>query len=207
MRSVSALRTSTLALALALAPGAALAQTTFHMEVGAAVGYRTGGSLTESATGAKYEIDDSSSLGAFADVQVGSPGLFVEVAWTRQESRVPYVNAFGKGQNDVSLDSLLVGGQWDAAPRATVRPFLSALVGATRIEVPGSADTRFTAALSGGVKLMASETFGARLEARALAIFSGGSASGLCGPSGCTIGMTGWGTLQADFSAGLLLGF
>lgn len=207
MRGVSSLRSSALALLLALVPGVALAQTTFHMEVGASVGWRTGGSLDDGATGASWDIEDSSSLGAFADVQVGKPGLFVEVAWARQESQVPYENAFGKGLNDVSLDTFLVGGQWDMAPRSTVRPFLSALVGATRIEAPGSAVTRVTAALSGGVKLMATETFGARLEARALALFDGGSASGLCGPAGCTIGMSGWGTLQADFSAALLLGF
>lgn len=207
MRSVSALRNSALALLLALAPTAALAQTTFHMEVVASAGYRTGGRLTDAASGATYDIESSSSFGAVADVQLGSPGLFVEVAWTRQESRVPFDDAFGKGLNEVSLDSFLIGGQWDAAPRSVVRPFLAALVGATRIEAPGSATTQFTASLSGGVKLMATESFGVRLEARAIGIFSGGSASGLCGPAGCTIGMTGWGTLQADFSGGILLGF
>ena len=109
MRSVSALRTSALALLLALAPTAALAQTTFHMEVVASAGYRTGGSLTEAASGATYDIESSSSFGAVADVQLGSPGLFVEVAWTRQESRVPFDDAFGKGLNEVSLDSFLIG--------------------------------------------------------------------------------------------------
>jgi hypothetical protein len=207
METVSALRTSALALLLALAPTAALAQTTFHMEVAVSAGYRTGGSLTESTSGATYDIESSSSFGAVADVQLVSPGLFVEVAWTRQESSVPAENAFGKGLNEVSLDSFLVGGQWDMAPRSAVRPFLAALVGATRIEAPGSSTTQFTATLSGGVKLMATDSFGVRLEARAIGIFSGGSASGLCGPAGCTIGMTGWGTLQADFSGGVLLGF
>jgi hypothetical protein len=191
---------------LVVAQGAA-AQEGFRVEVVPSVGYRTGATLNESASGAEYDVEPSASWGALADVSLGSPGLFVEVAWTRQESRVPYANAFGKGLNEVSFDSFLVGGHWDAAPRATVRPFLGALVGVTRIEAPGSAVTRFTAALSGGVKLMASRSFGARLEARALGVFSGGSAGGLCGPQGCTVGLSGWGTLQADLSAGVLVAF
>lgn len=129
---------------LVVAQGAA-AQEGFRVEVVPSVGYRTGATLNESASGAEYDVEPSASWGA--------------------------------------------------------------LVVVTRIEAPGSAVTRFTAALSGGVKLMASRSFGARLEARALGVFSGGSAGGLCGPQGCTVGLSGWGTLQADLSAGVLVAF
>jgi hypothetical protein len=171
------------------------------------VGWRTGASLLDSGDGGTYDVEASSSWGVALDLSLGSPGLFGELAFTRQDSRVSYDDAFGQGRSDVTLDSLLVGGQWVSAPREPIRPFLSALVGVTRIASPGSAATHFTGSLSGGVKLMASDAFGVRLEARALAIFAGGSAAGLCGESGCTIGLSGWGTLQADFSGGVVLGF
>jgi hypothetical protein len=196
-----------LALLLILAAASASAQTPFRVEVAPTVGYRTGASLFDSGAGETFDVESSASWGAVADVSLGAPGLFFEVAWTRQETRVSFDDAFGPGLHDVTLDSFLAGGQWDAAPRSPIRPFLSALVGATRIEAPGSAATHFTAALGGGAKLMASDTFGVRLEARAIAVFSGGSATGLCGGSGCTIGLSGWGTLQADLSAGILIAF
>ena len=36
---------------------------------------------------------------------------------------------------------------------------------------------------------------------------SGGSTAGLCGGSGCTIGLSGWGAFQADLAAGVLVAF
>lgn len=194
-----------LALLLLLLPAAGRAQD-FRVEVAPTVGWRSAATLDDSGSGASYDVEAATSWGAVADVSVGR-GLCFEVAWTRQESRTSFDDAFGPGLHDVTLDSFLVGGQWCPAPRARVRPFLSALVGATRLDAPGSAVTRFTAALGGGVKVMANETFGVRLEARGIAVFSGGSGSGLCGPSGCTIGLSGRGALQADLSGGVLLAF
>lgn len=196
-----------LASSLLLAAPGASAQAFARVEVSPTVGWRTGGELRDSAAGATWDLEPATSWGAVADISLGTPGLWLEVAWTRQETRVSFDDAFGPGLHDVTLDSLLVGGQWVTAPRAPVRPFLSVLVGATRVDAPGSATTRFTASLGAGVKLMAGETFGARLEARALGVFGGSSSSGLCGPSGCTIGLTGRGALQADLSAGAILAF
>ena len=193
------------ALVLGCAP--VCAQTALRVEVTPTVGYRTGASLVESETGESWDVEPGTCWGAVADVGLGSPGLFGEVAWTRQDTRVSFDDAFGPGLNDLTLDSFLVGGHWDTAPRSPVRPFLAALVGVTRVEAPGSAETHFTASLSAGVKLMASDTFGVRLEARGLAIFSGGSTAGLCGGSGCTIGLSGWGAFQADLAAGVLVAF
>jgi hypothetical protein len=193
--------------ALLVAAASAMAQGAPRVEVTPGIGYRTGASLADSGTGGTHDVEPSWSWGAVADISLGSPGLFAELAFTRQDSRVSADDAFGQGLHDVTLDTFLAGGQWVSAPRDQIRPFLSALVGATRIQAAGSSATYFSAALSGGVKLMASPGFGVRLEARALGIFSGGSAAGLCGGSGCTIGLSGWGTLQADFSAGLLVAF
>lgn len=190
-----------------LAAPASLAQQTFYVEVSPFVGWRSGGSLAESTTGGVYSIEGSSSYGAVADVSLGSPGLFAEIAWTRQETRVSYRDAFGPGLDALTLDTFLVGGQWDAAPRALFRPFLSAGVGVTRLEAPGSAATVFTGALSGGVKVMPLANFGIRLEARGLALFGGGRTDAFCNPSGCTVGFTGGGIFQGEVTAGLVVAF
>lgn len=190
---------------LLLTSGTALAQAQPRLELAPMVGARVGGSVEDPATGATYDLDSSGAWGLVADVALGSPGLFFEAVYTRQSTELSPGDGFGPG--DVTLDTLLVGGQWVSSPRAPVRPFLSALVGATRMGSPAGSATHFTAALSGGVKLMASDSFGLRLEARALAIFAGGAAAGLCGDSGCAVGLAGWGTLQADLAAGVVLAF
>ena len=154
-----------LAAVLLLSSAAVQAQAPLRVEVAASVGWRTGAALLDSGDGGTYDVEASSSWGVVADVSLGSPGLFGELAWTRQASRISFDDAFGPGRSDVTLDSFLVGGQWVSTPREPIRPFLAAHVGITRIEVPGSSVSHFTASLSGGVKLMASDAFGVRLEA------------------------------------------
>lgn len=192
---------------LTLSAVPAFAQDPLRIQITPQVGYRTGGSLTESANGAQYTLDASTSWGAVADVALGGKGRYVELAWLRQETKVPYANAFGPGQSELTLDTFLVGGHWDTAPDSLFRPFLSGLVGLTRLDAAGSGTTRFTASLSGGVKVMPVENFGLRFEARGLYIVGGGGSSAFCGPSGCTIGFSSSGMLQGDFSAGVVIAF
>ncbi len=191
---------------LVLLADAANAQET-RVEITPFVGYRTGGGVTDSATGAKYSLGASASWGAVADVSFGGPGRWVELLWTRQETTVPNADAFGPSQSSLTLDTFLVGGRWETAPNSTLSPFLAGLVGLTRLDAAGSGTSRFTASLSGGVKVMPLPNFGLRLEARALAIFATGGSSAFCGMSGCTVGFTGWGELQGEFSAGLVVAF
>lgn len=195
------------ALGLLVASAPAAAQEPLRIQITPQVGYRTGGSLTESSTGAQYSINASTSWGAVADVALGGKGRYVELAWMRQETNVSNANAFGPGLSELTLDTFLVGGHWDAAPEALFRPFLSGLVGLTRLDAPGSGTTRFSAALSGGFKVMPLENFGLRFEARALYIVGGGGSSAFCGSSGCTIGFSSTGELQGDFSAGVVVAF
>ncbi len=204
-RSLAPAALALLGLLLAAAPAAA--QEPMRIQITPDIGYRTGGSLTESANGAQYTINSSASWGAVADVALGGKGRYVELAWLRQETKASFPNAFGPGQSDLTLDTFLVGGHWDAAPESLFRPFLSGLVGITTFDAAGSSATRFTASLSGGVKVMPLENFGLRFEARALYIVGGGGSSAFCGSSGCTIGFSSTGELQGDFSAGLVVAF
>ncbi len=175
------------------------------------IGFRAGGGLDDAGNGETYAIEPALSWGVAAGISLGSPNLLVEATYLQQSTRLSAENPFAGGDgnlHDLRLQTILGGVQWDFSPRARVRPMLSAGVGATFLEGQGGGTTTsFTASLSGGVKLMASRTFGFRLEARALALFSGGSLRGLCQWSDCSVGLTGWGTLQADVSVGTLFTF
>jgi hypothetical protein len=175
------------------------------------IGLRAGGRLTNADTGETYAIEPSWSWGVVAGISLGSPNLIVEATYMQQLTRASSDVAFGGGLgglHDMRIQTALAGVQWDFSPKARVRPLVSAAVGATSLEAQGGGQsTSFTASLSGGVKLMATRNFGARLEVRTLALFSGGSLKGLCQFSECNVGLTGWGTLQVDLSIGTLFSF
>lgn len=175
------------------------------------IGIRAGGVLTDADTGETYSIEPSWSWGVVAGIALGPPNLILEATYLQQLTRASDDETFGGGLgglHDMRIQTALAGLQWDFSPKARVRPLISAAVGATSLEAQGGGQTTsFTAALSGGVKLMATRNFGARFELRALALFSGGSLKGLCEFSECRVGLTAWGTLQVDLSVGTLFSF
>jgi len=175
------------------------------------IGFRAGGGLDNADTGETYAIEPSLYWGFVAGISLGRPNLIVEATYMQQLTRASTENPFAGGEgnlHDMRLQTILAGVQWDFSPKARVRPLVSAAVGATSLEAQGGGQTTaFTASLSGGVKLMATRSFGARVQLRALALFSGGSLRGLCQWSDCSVGLTGWGTLQADVSVGTLFSF
>ena len=175
------------------------------------IGYRFGGTLTDADTGETFSIQPSWSWGFVAGISLGPKNFIVEATYLQQLTRASSDVAFGGGLgglHDMRIQTVLAGAQWDFSPQARVRPLVSLGLGASSIEAQGGGrTTSFTAALSGGVKLMATRTFGVRADLRALALFSGGSLKGLCQFSECRVGLTGWGTLQVDLSVGTLFSF
>lgn len=175
------------------------------------IGARSGGSLKDHGTGEAFSIRPSWSWGFVAGLAPGRPNLIFEGTYLQQSTRVSGENAFlgGDGNlHDLKLETGLAGVQWDFAPKARVRPFVSGGVGATSLEAQGGGyTTSFTASLSGGVKLMKSRGFGLRLQLRALALFSGSSRRDLCRWSTCEVAIPAHGTFQVDLSAGTLFAF
>jgi len=199
-----------LALGILLSPvcgHVAMAGDGFRVEIAPMIGCRVGGGFYDSHTGVVYDVEPSLAYGVIADISLDHPEAFLEIVWSRHQPQLDSSRASGSAPDEVTFDTFLFGGQWDAAPEAKVRPFLAGLVGVTVLQAGGNSTSRFAAALSGGVKLMPSKNFGARLEARALGVFAGGSTAGLCGASGCTILISGWGLLLFDVSGGLIVAF
>ncbi len=197
--------------ALMLAAGAPANAQDGVAEFTPSIGFRAGGILNDADTGETYSIRPSWSWGVVAGIAVGPPNLIVEATYLQQLTRASSDTAFGGGLgglHDMRIQTALAGAQWDFSPKARVRPLVAAGVGATSLEAQGGGKTTsFTASLSGGVKLMATRTFGVRFDLRGLALFSGGSLKGLCQFSECNVGLTGWGTLQVDLSVGTLFSF
>lgn len=175
------------------------------------IGYRFGGGLRDAGTGETFDIRSSWSWGFVAGIAPGRPNLIVEGTYLQQSTRASDDNTFLGGDenlHDLKLETGLAGVQWDFAPEAKVRPFVSVGIGATSLEAQGGGrTTSFTASLSGGVKLMTSPGFGLRLQLRALALFSPSSTKDLCRFSTCEVALPGWGTLQWDLSAGTTFAF
>lgn len=175
------------------------------------IGYRFGGGLRDAGTGERFDIRDSWSWGFVAGLAPGRPNLIFEGTYLQQSTRTSDENTFlgGDGNlHDLKLETALAGVQWDFAPEAKVRPFVSGGIGATSLQAQGGGrTTSFTASLSGGVKVMTSPGFGLRLQLRALALFSGSSTRDLCRWSTCEVALPGWGTMQWDLSAGTTFAF
>lgn len=199
---------SVLALGLSLP---ARAQETVIGELTPFVGYRSGGGLWDAGNGETYAIEPSFSWGFVAGMSLGNESLLVEATYLQQSSRLSAENPFSGGDgnlHDLRLQTILGGVRWSFSPRERLRPLLSAGVGATFFEGQGGGTTTaFSASASGGVEVRVTRTVGVRLEARALALFAGGSLRGLCRWSDCSVGLTGWGTLQADVSVGTTFSF
>lgn len=189
----------------------ALAQGSRIGELTPTIGYRFGGGLEDAVTGEEFDILGSWSWGFVAGLAPGRPNLILEGTYLQQSTRTSAENTFlgGDGNlHDLKLETGLAGVQWDFAPEAKLRPFVSGGIGATSLQAQGGGrTTSFTASLSGGVKLMASPGFGLRLQLRTLALFSGSDTRDLCRWSTCSVALPGWGTLQWDLSAATTFAF
>jgi hypothetical protein len=200
-----------LLLLLLAASAPAAAQERGTGELTPTLGYRFAGTLRDDVTGESFSIRPSWSWGFVAGLAPWSENLYIEGTYLQQLTRASGDNTFAGGDgnlHDMRLQTALAGVQWDFSPRASLRPFVSAGLGATSLEAQGGGHTTsFTLSLAGGVKVMTSSWFGLRLQGRALAIFSNGGTTDLCHFSDCHVAIPGWGTVQGDLSVGALFAF
>ncbi len=194
-----------LALLLAPVPEAARAQT---CEISPFGGYRFGGDLYEVFVGRPLDIDGAPSVGMSVDLFVDR-GTSVSFLYSRQQADVatwpaPAEMAAGTG---LFVEHWHVGGTHEL-DRGRVRPFLTGTAGLTRFGSAHDSAVRFSAAGGGGVKLMASKHVGARLDARAYAVFVDGHVhGGVCGGGACFIDVDVFVLWQVEFTAGLVVSF
>jgi opacity protein-like surface antigen len=194
-------------LILPLAP-AAMAQGRAGVELAPFVGYRFGGGVTDAQTGAGASLDGAAAFGVIADVPL-RPGVALEVLLSRQRTGVDLERYPQTRHFVLDVDHMLAGVRAGIpTDSASVHPFLAAYLGLTRFSGDSGAiadDTRFTAALGGGVLLDVTPHLGVRLDARGYAVFVSSAGGLFCTGGGCSGVFGGRAMLQGEVAAGLVL--
>ena len=175
-------------------------------------GYRIGlsGAAGSPFAPVVYDAGGGVSFGALVDAPYGpkKEGLKFEALFSHERSwiEVQQRSAFDPpAKVDVTVDHAMVGGvqEFDTAPG---RAFIGALFGLSRFAAPGEVDVRFTIALSAGAKFFANRHVGLRLDARGYMTIVSLSGAVACA-GGCVIAFNVNPAYQADFTAGLIIGF
>lgn len=159
------------------------------------------------STGAALDIDGASTLGGTVEIPVGT-GTFVSVLYSHQGTRLDVADAWTGAVRDVTLaiDHWHVGATQEL-DTGRVRPIIFGSAGLTRFGSAEDAETRFSLAAGGGIKLMPSRRVGIRLDGRVYAVFVDGQSGGICASGTCLINFNVSMAWQAEFTAGLVLAF
>jgi hypothetical protein len=108
----------------------------------------------------------------------------------------------------IDVDHWQGGGLQEFGTNPRVRPFLTGMLGLTRYAAEGDNEIRFTVAAGGGVKLMPAPRFGLRLDGRVFATFVEAEGRAIaCTPGICLFSLDTDIVWQAEFTAGIVIGF
>lgn len=128
-------------------------------------GYRLGGTFEIDASDASYEIQDSSSFGLIFNLR-DEENTQWELLFSRQSSDARLESGTGiQPLVAMDLETLQIGGtyQWQGD---TVRPYLAATIGGTRIGTDAESDIFLSGSIGAGLQIRPLSRLGIRLEAR-----------------------------------------
>jgi hypothetical protein len=176
--------------------------------IGAFVGYRGGGSGTDTTTGANYQLAPAKSYGLVADFNV-APDTQVELLWSQQNTHVQQTTPVNAQLFDVNIGYYQIGGVYLFTSEG-VQPFMVASMGATYFSPQQGGyqnETKFSFGIGGGVKLPVGRHFGLRLEGRAYGTVLNNNSSVVCTSGSCLIHVSGNLMWQYEANAGVYLSF
>jgi parvulin-like peptidyl-prolyl isomerase len=189
------------------------------IEITPTVGWRFGGTTSESVTSyiEKINVQDALSWGLTVEVPITVWGS-LEFLWSHQNTELKADFAAGQiGYDDklshLNVDTFQIGGMWMSGdPSNKARLYFDVLFGASVLTPSPEFNSiwRFSASIGGGIKYYLSDHFGLRAGARWMPVYINSSASGgsSCDPIyGC---YTWYGTNylnQGDAHAGLIVRF
>jgi hypothetical protein len=176
--------------------------------IGAFIGYRGGGSATDTTTGANYKLDPAKSYGLWADFNVARD-IQVELLWSQQNTQVQQTTPVNASVSSVRIGYYQIGGTYLFTTQG-IQPFMVAAMGATYFEPQSGgyqSETKFSFGLGGGVKVPFGRHLGLRFEARAYGTVLNNNSDVLCTSGNCLIHVSGTLLWQYEANAGVYLSF
>ena len=176
-------------------------------------GYVFGGTFDVSDGSQSVDIDDAGGFGLLLDIRKDDNTQW-EILYGRHSTDAKSVAVSTSNPIfDLAFDTLQIGGtyQWEGE---TLRPYLAATIGATRIDVTDAgygADTFWSFSMGLGVQYQPRARLGLRAELRAFGTLTDSNTDLFCSTGGatnsCLIRLTGDVLWQTEAFAGLVLRF
>jgi hypothetical protein len=175
-------------------------------------GYRIGGTFEDENTGEKLELNDAGAYGLMLNWRE-SFNTEWEIMFSHQGTDIDIDGPSGPTSIDIDVDYLQIGGTY-LGRGARTRPYMVATLGAARLD-PGApglpSDIFFAFTIGGGMKVLATERFGLRLEGRFYGTVIDSNSKIFCGSgsggAGCLINTSADLLWQFEASAGLIFRF
>ncbi len=141
-----------------------------RVEITPFVGYQFGGELAEIGDETtNYKLDQGTTWGLMLDV--GVTDLYqVELYYSSQGTDL---NRGTEPSLGVNIDHIQIGAIHQYGPRNPINPYIGITLGASRFEIDGDSDTRFSGGISGGIKMIVSDHLGFRFDGRIFGISTG----------------------------------
>jgi opacity protein-like surface antigen len=204
----AALTASSLACAADPSADADEPRSRFTYEITPFVGYRLGGSFSVIDTGQSVDLDNNVSYGLAFDVRADDNSSY-EFFYDHQST---HMSAPSFPTTSLKVDYLQMGGTLVVNEDLKAKPYIMGGLGATLFTPgQGSADTRFSISLGGGVRVPVSQHFSVRLEGRGYFTFISTDTAFLCNSGGsgaaCTVRAHGSSFIQFGLLAGASYSF
>jgi len=191
----------TVVAALAVCTTPSLAQ---GIELTPLAGYRFGGDFFEIVTAHAVDVDGAVALGLIADIPL-TDGLQFEGVVTHQQADVVVPASVGRPASLRAAVDYFQAGALQEFDVGRVRPFLTGLLGLTRVAAEADNAFRFSLSAGGGVKVFPTPRVGLRLESRVFTTFMDANGTTvLCGPRGCLLALRLNMVWQIEFTAGIV---
>ncbi len=141
-----------------------------RIEITPFVGYQFGGELAEvGEETTNYSLDQSTTWGLIFDISITHQDQ-VEVYYSSQSTNL---DGGTESSPRVGIDYLQIGAIHEYSPNRPLNPYVGFTLGATRFDVPGGNDTRFSGGLSIGAKMTVSDHLGFRFDGRVFGVSTG----------------------------------
>lgn len=191
-------------------PLAAAEPDPLRFEITPVGGYRFGGTFEIEASDASYDVQDSSTAGLILNLREKDNTQW-ELLYSRQSSEARLESGAGtRPLVDLELQMLQIGGTYQGSGD-TVRPYLAATIGGTRIATSTESDTFFSGSIGVGLQILPSSRLGIRIEARAHGTLTDSDTTLFCGTGPdlniCAIQIEGNVLAQFETFAGIVFRF